>query len=77
VSAPSMGTFYRAEKPGATPYVEVGQEVTPESELGLVEVMKLFTTVRAGVRGRVAKILVADATTITMGQPLFLIELHD
>ena len=75
VPAPSMGTFYRSEKPGAPPYVEVGQDVTPEAELGLVEVMKLFTTVRAGVRGRIAKILVADASTITLGQPLFLIEL--
>jgi acetyl-CoA carboxylase biotin carboxyl carrier protein len=77
VTAPSMGTFYRAEKPGAAPYVEVGQEVAPETELGLVEVMKLFTTVRAGVRGRVAQILVADGTPIALGQPLFLLEVHE
>lgn len=77
VTAPSMGTFYRAEKPGAAPYVEVDQEVAPETELGLIEVMKLFTTVRAGVRGQVAQILVADATPIALDQPLFLLKVHE
>lgn len=74
VHAPSMGTFYRAEKPGAPPFVEVGQDVTPDSELCLIEVMKLFTTLRAGMHGKVSRIFVADATPIEFGQPLFLID---
>jgi biotin carboxyl carrier protein len=74
VTAPSMGTFYRSEKPGAPPYVEVGTEVTPDTELCLIEVMKLFSSIRAGVRGRVARIFAENAATIAMGQPLFLID---
>jgi acetyl-CoA carboxylase biotin carboxyl carrier protein len=74
VPAPSMGTFYRAEKPGAPPFVEVGQGVTADTELCLIEVMKLFTTLRAGVCGKVTRILVGDGTPITLGQPLFVVD---
>jgi len=77
VHAPSMGTFYRAEKPGAPSFVEVGHEVTPDSDLCLIEVMKLFTTLRAGVRGKISRIFVADATPIELGQPLFLIDTNE
>jgi acetyl-CoA carboxylase biotin carboxyl carrier protein len=74
VPAPCMGTFYRAEKPDAPPFVEVGDTVTEDSELCLIEVMKLFTSVRAGVHGKVTRILVADATPIRLGQPLFVVD---
>ena len=77
VVAPSLGTFYRAPKPGAPAFVEVGQRVTPDTELCLVEVMKLFTTLRAGVTGTVSRILVADGEMITLGRPLFAIDLDD
>lgn len=74
IEAPSLGSFYRAAKPGAPPFVEIGAEVTPETELCLIEVMKLFTTLRAGVSGKVTKILVADGAMIERGQPLFIID---
>jgi acetyl-CoA carboxylase biotin carboxyl carrier protein len=73
VRAPSLGTFYRAPKPGATPFVEVGDEVSPEMEICLVEVMKLFTAVRAGVQGRIHAVLVEDGAMVEAGQPLFAI----
>lgn len=74
VRAPSLGTFYQAPKPGAAPYVQVGQRVDAETELCVIEVMKLFTTVRAGVSGVVHKVLVTDAQMVEFDQPLFLIE---
>jgi acetyl-CoA carboxylase biotin carboxyl carrier protein len=74
VPAPSLGTFYRAPKPGAPSFIEIGQAVVPESELCLVEVMKLFTTLRAGVSGIVRQILVSDGDMIETGQPLFVVE---
>jgi acetyl-CoA carboxylase biotin carboxyl carrier protein len=74
VNAPSLGTFYRAAKPGDPSFVEVGNAVTRETELCLIEVMKLFTTLRAGVSGKIAKILVNDGAMIEFGQPLFLID---
>lgn len=73
VLAPYLGTFYRAPKPGAPAYVEVGSSVTAESELCLVEVMKLFTAVRAGAAGTVAQVLAKDGDLVQAGQPLFVV----
>ena len=71
VPAPYLGTFYRAPKPGAPNYVEVGSSVEAETELCLVEVMKLFTSVRAGVVGIVEAVLATDGQMVQAGQPLF------
>jgi acetyl-CoA carboxylase biotin carboxyl carrier protein len=55
VHPPLLGTFYRAPKPGAPPFVEVGDEVGDETVVGIVETMKMMTPVHAGVRGTVAE----------------------
>src|SRR5262245_50420848 len=73
VKAPSLGTFYRAPKPGAPPYVESGQSVTCATEVCLIEVMKLFTTVRAEVEGTIRQICVTDGQLVEYDQPLFYI----
>ena len=73
VCAPYLGTFYRAPKPGSPHYVEIGSEVDAETEVCLVEVMKLFTAVRAGVAGTVEAVLAADGALVEAGQPLFAI----
>jgi len=70
VTAPLLGTFYRAPKPGAAPFVEVGSVVEPDTVIAIVEVMKLMNTVRAGRAGRVTEILVADGALVEFGQPL-------
>jgi acetyl-CoA carboxylase biotin carboxyl carrier protein len=72
--APNLGTFYRSPKPGDPPYVEVGQEVAAGTEICLLEVMKLFTTVVARVGGVVREICVADGGMVERDQPLILIE---
>ena len=74
VRAPIFGTFYRAPKPGAPPYVSLGQRVEAETELCLIEVMKLFTSVPSGVRGTVKQILAEDSQLVEFGQPLFVID---
>lgn len=73
VRAPNLGTFYGAPKPGAAAYVAVGDVVAAGDELCLIEVMKLFTTIRADVAGRVHAILVEDGTMVEAGRPLFAI----
>lgn len=70
VPAPLLGTFYRAPKPGAPPYVEVGSQVAESTIIGIIEVMKLMNTVRAGVAGRVVEILAPDGTLVEYGQAL-------
>jgi acetyl-CoA carboxylase biotin carboxyl carrier protein len=74
VHAPNLGTFYRAPKPGAAPYVEIGQTVTADTEVCLIEVMKLFTPVRAGSAGIVRDICIADGQMVEFGQLLAVIE---
>jgi acetyl-CoA carboxylase biotin carboxyl carrier protein len=74
VRAPYLGTFYRSPKPGAPPYVELGQPVEPMTELCIIEVMKLFTSINAGVSGVVRRVLVEDSELVEFNQALFLIE---
>ena len=74
VTAPYLGTFYRAPKPGSAAYVEVGSTVDSDSEVCLVEVMKLFTAVRAGHAGTIVAILAEDGALVSPDQPLFAIE---
>jgi biotin carboxyl carrier protein len=74
VTAPNLGTFYRSPTPGAPPYVEVGQHVEADDEICLIEVMKLYTPVKAGVTGTVAEICVADGDMVEYGQVLAIIE---
>jgi biotin-dependent carboxylase-like uncharacterized protein len=74
ITAPATGIFYRGSKPGGTPFVEVGGTVGPETVVGLIEVMKTFQEVRAGVSGRVQEIQVADEDVVNEGQTLLTIE---
>ena len=74
IKAPTIGTFYRSAKPGAPPFVKIGQKVEIDTELCLIEVMKLFTTVRSDVSGIIREILSENGGIVEYGQPLFLIE---
>jgi acetyl-CoA carboxylase biotin carboxyl carrier protein len=74
VKAPNLGTFYRSPKPGATPFVSIGQSITADSEVCLLEVMKLFTAVKAGVAGIVRRLCVDDSEMVEYDQVLMYIE---
>lgn len=74
IKSPMVGTFYRAPSPGATPFVAVGQKVTPDSVVCIIEVMKLMSSISAGVQGTVREIRVADSEPVQFGQVLIVIE---
>ena len=74
IKAPNLGTFYRASSPEAAPYVEVGSAVAEDTEICLVEVMKLFTTIRAGMTGTVREIVAQDGDMVEFGATLMWIE---
>jgi len=74
ITAPMLGTFYRTPKPGAPSYVEVGSIVNEEDPVCIIEVMKLFNTVKAGVRGRIVQICAEQGQMVEFQQTLFLIE---
>ena len=73
IRAALPGTFYRAPKPGADPYVEVGSRVEEDTVVGLLETMKLFTSVHANVRGEVVEFLIDDAEPADRGAVLILV----
>jgi acetyl-CoA carboxylase biotin carboxyl carrier protein len=70
VRAPLLGTFYRAPRPGAPPFVTVGSTVEPDTVVCIIETMKLMNSVTAGVSGTVAEILVANAQFAEQGSVL-------
>ncbi len=70
VRAPTLGTFYRAPRPGAEPFVDVGTVVTPQTTVGIIEVMKLMNGVLAGVEGEVREICAQDGTAVEYDQVL-------
>lgn len=74
VRAPMVGRFFRASSPAEAPFVEVGSKTGPDDTVCLIEVMKLFTTVSAGVSGTITQILVDNEDLVEEGQPLFVVQ---
>jgi acetyl-CoA carboxylase biotin carboxyl carrier protein len=71
ITAPLMGRFYPQPEPGAPPFVTVGSEVAEDTVVGLIEVMKLFNTVQAGVRGTITEICAPAGEFLEYGTVLF------
>ena len=71
ITAPMPGTFYRAERPGAKPFVDLGTTVQPETVVGIIEIMKMMNTVEAGVAGTVVEVCAENAQLVKDGAPLF------
>lgn len=74
VSAPTMGTFYRAPEPGSDPFVTEGATVQAGDTLGTIEVMKVFSAVTAGTAGTIREIRVEDGALVEYGQLLFVVD---
>jgi acetyl-CoA carboxylase biotin carboxyl carrier protein len=71
-----VGTFYAAPSPEAAPFVKVGSHVDEETDVCVIEAMKVFNTIKAECKGTIAKILVSNGETVEFGQPLFLVKPH-
>jgi acetyl-CoA carboxylase biotin carboxyl carrier protein len=74
VAAPLPGTFYRAPRPGADPFVQAGDAVTPDTVVAIIETMKLMNSVHAGTAGRVAQVCLGNGEFAAIGATLMLIE---
>lgn len=70
VPAPLLGIYYRAPKPGEAPFVEVGDRVQVDTIIGIIEVMKLMNTVRAGVTGQIVAISAPNGELVEYGQSI-------
>jgi acetyl-CoA carboxylase biotin carboxyl carrier protein len=74
VVAPLPGTFYRAPRPGAPPFVSEGDAVGADTVVAIIETMKLMNSVPAGTPGRVVRILLGNGDFAPLGAALLLIE---
>lgn len=74
IKSPMVGTFYRSPAPDAPSFVEVGTIVEKNTTLCIVEAMKLMNEIKAGMSGKIYKILVANGHPVEYDQPMFLIE---
>jgi acetyl-CoA carboxylase biotin carboxyl carrier protein len=74
ITSPMLGTFYRAPAPGEPPFVEVGSALDEDTTVCIIEVMKLFSTIKAEKRGRITRVSVEDGQLVEFGQVLFLLD---
>jgi acetyl-CoA carboxylase biotin carboxyl carrier protein len=74
IAAPHIATFFRAAKRGTASFVEVGQSISADTEVCLLEVLNVFTSLRAGIAGVVRKVCATDGALVEGGEVLFLVE---
>ncbi|AYV67019.1 MULTISPECIES: acetyl-CoA carboxylase biotin carboxyl carrier protein [Niallia] len=74
ITSPMVGTFYQSASPDSPSFVKVGDKVTKDSVVCIVEAMKLFNEITAEVDGEIVEILVKDGELVEYGEPLFLVK---
>jgi acetyl-CoA carboxylase biotin carboxyl carrier protein len=71
IESPMVGTYYASSSPDAPPFVSVGASVRPDSTVCVIEAMKVFTDIPAGVSGTITEVLVKNGQPVEFGQPMF------
>ncbi len=71
ITAPMVGKFYAAPSPSDPPYVTAGAKVAAGATIGLIEVMKVFTSIKSEAAGVIERIVVANGELVEFGQTLF------
>ncbi len=74
IKSPIVGTFYSSPNPDAQPFVKVGSKVSAETTICIIEAMKVFNEIPAGVAGTVAEILISTGQPVEYGQVIFRVE---
>lgn len=74
IQSPMVGTFYQASSPEADPFVSVGDVVTPETTVCIIEAMKVMNEIKAETKGKIKAVKVANGEAVEFGQPLFEID---
>ncbi len=74
ITSPTVGTFYSKPKPDAATFVKVGDVVSPDTVVCLVEAMKMYNEIPAGVSGKIVAVLVKNEDAVDVNKPLFKVE---
>ena len=71
IVSPMVGTFYRAASPDASPFVDVGKEITEETVVCIIEAMKVMNEIKAETKGVIAEIVAENGKPVQFGQVLY------
>ena len=71
ISSPMVGTFYSSPSPEAPPFVSVGQQVSPDTTICIIEAMKVMNEIKAETSGVIVEVLAENGKPVQYGQPLF------
>lgn len=74
IRSPLLGRFFVASSPNDPPFVQIGQQVEEDDSVAVLEVMKLFNTIQAGVKGKIVEIRAANGEMVEFDQILFIVE---
>ncbi|MGL6226551.1 MAG: acetyl-CoA carboxylase biotin carboxyl carrier protein [Thermoguttaceae bacterium] len=76
VKSPMVGTFYSSSSPGAPSFAKIGDFVSPEKTVCIIEAMKVFNEIQAELTGKIVAVLVKNGEPVEFGKPLFKIDLR-
>jgi acetyl-CoA carboxylase biotin carboxyl carrier protein len=74
IKAPMVGTYYGRPNPESEPFVKVGQRISGDSVICIIEAMKVFNEIPAEISGQVVAVLVDDQQAVDFGRPLFKVD---
>jgi acetyl-CoA carboxylase biotin carboxyl carrier protein len=74
ILSPVIGTFYCAPSPDSPPYIKLGDSVSSDTTVCIVEAMKVMNEIKADVNGKIVKILKTNASPVQSGEPMFIVE---
>ncbi|WDI42726.1 acetyl-CoA carboxylase biotin carboxyl carrier protein [Bremerella sp. P1] len=74
IKSPMVGTYYSKPKPDAESFARIGDHISEDSVVCIIEAMKVFNEIKAEVSGKVVKVLVKDEEPVEFGQPLFMVD---
>ncbi len=74
ISAPIVGTFYKAASPDAESFVKIGSKVGPDTVVCIIEAMKVMNEIKAEKTGIIKEVLIENGQPVEFGQPLFILE---
>ncbi len=74
IKSPMVGTFYSRPKPDADSFARIGDHVSDDSVVCIIEAMKVFNEIKAELSGKIVKVLVKDEEAVEFGQPLFMVD---
>ncbi len=71
IPSPMVGTFYSSPSPESPPFVKVGQKVTADTVVCIIEAMKVMNEIKAEVSGTITEMAAENGQPVQFGQALF------